>query len=340
MTKTRSAPSIDADWLAHRYDPQHDAIHFRSLDRAGHDLVPFLTDEYLGPAEPLVMARTEIMATGMMQAPLHFLFHSAYCCSTLLARAMNVPGVAMGLKEPVILNDIVGWRQRGADGRRAAMVLDHAMRLMARPFGACEAVIVKPSNVVNQLIPAMLTLRPDSRALLLHAPLDSYLASIARKGMWGRLWVRDLFQNLLREGMIEPLGITPADYLGLTDLQVAAVGWLAQQYQFQALTRQFGPRIATLNSETLVARPAACLSALSRLFSLPLDEAAIAAIVASPVFAQDAKSGAGFAAGQRAQDAQVGMAVHADEIGKVTQWATVIATNAAIPQQLAQPLVG
>lgn len=340
MTNATNAPAQDAQWLAHRYDPQHDAIHFRPVSRAGHDAAPFLTDEYLGPADPVIIGRAEIMAQPMAQGPLHFIFHSAYCCSTLLARAMNLPGIAMGLKEPVILNDIVGWRQRGADGRQAAMVLDHAMRLMARPFAPGEAVIVKPSNVVNPLIPAMLALRRDSRALLLHAPLDAYLASITRKGMWGRLWVRDLFQKLAREGMIAPLGIEPCDYLGLTDIQVAALGWLAQQWQFQRLTRQFGDRVATLNSETLIARPADCVAATARLFALHLDREAVAAVVDGPVFASDAKRGESFGRDQRAQTARTAINLHGEEVEKVAQWAMVIANNAEIAMDLPQALNG
>jgi hypothetical protein len=330
----------DAQWLAHRYDPGHDAVHMRRVVRARHGVIPFLTDEHLGEAEaPLVIRLADAMADAPPPAPLHFLFHSAYCCSTLLAAALDIPGISMGLKEPVLLNDLIGWRHRGAKGPEVARVLDASLHLLARPFDPSEAVVVKPSNIVNPLIPAIMGLRPDTRALLLHAPLDAYLASIARKGMWGRLWVRDLFQKLLREGMIEPLGIAPADYLGLTDIQVAAVGWLAQQHQFQTLCDRLGERVATLDSETLVARPAESLAALARLFGLGLDDAVVAAIATGPIFARDAKDGAAFTPGQRAEAAQRGLEVHADEIAKVAHWAGVLADNAGIGMRLPRPLI-
>jgi hypothetical protein len=330
----------DAQWLAHRYDPGHDAVHMRRVARARHGDIPFLTDEHLGEAaEPLVIRLADAMADAPPRAPIHFLFHSAYCCSTLLAAALDIPGVGMGLKEPVLLNDLIGWRHRGAKGPEVARVLDASLHLLARPFGPGEAVVVKPSNLVNPLIPAIMGLRPDARALLLHAPLEPYLASIARKGMWGRLWVRDLFQKLLREGMVAPVGIAPSDYLGLTDIQVAAIGWLAQQRQFQTLCDQLGARVATLDSETLVARPEECLTALARLFGLALDDAGIAAIASGPVFARDAKNGATFTPGQRAEAAQRGLEVHADEIAKVAHWAMVLADNAGIAMHLPLPLI-
>lgn len=329
-----------AEWLAHRYDPGHDAVHFRRVPRAQHRLVPFLTDDSLGEGDPVVLRRADAVAAAVPPAPVHFVFHSAYCCSTLLAAALDSPGVAMGLKEPVLLNDIVGWRHRGANGPEVARVLDESLRLLARPFAPGEAVIVKPSNVVNPMIPAIMGLRPQARALLLHAPLERYLASIARKGMWGRLWVRDLFQKLLREGMLGPLGVAPDQYLGLTDIQIAALGWLAQHRQFAMLAGQLGDRVATLDSEDLVARPEAALAALARLFRLDLPAPVIAAIVAGPVFARDAKSGEAFTAGQRSRQAQQDLDLHRDEVEKVAQWTAVLANNAGIAMKLPRPLAG
>lgn len=341
----RSAPPpirtmlADAQWLAHRYDPGHDAFHLRRVERARHAAVPFLIDAHLGEEPPIALRRADVMAAAPDPAPIHFVFHSAYCCSTLLAAAFDAPGIAMGLKEPALLNDLVGWRHRDAKGPEVARVLDESLRLLARPFAPGEAVVVKPSNIVNPLIPAIMGLRRQARALLLHAPLDAYLASIARKGMWGRLWVRDLFGKLLREGMLAPVGIAPDAYLSLTDIQVAAAGWLAQQRQFQALAGQLGARVATLDSETLVARPQETLVALAALFGLPLDEGRIAAIVDGPVFARDAKDGTAFARGQRARDARRGMDLHGDEVEKVAHWARVLADNAGIAMTLPNALL-
>lgn len=328
-----------AEWLAHRYDPGHDAFHFRFVPRARHGELPFLTDAHLGEVDPVVLTAQDALAHAAAAGPVHFIFHSAYCCSTLLAAAFDIPGVAMALKEPVLLNDLVGWRHRGAQGAQVARVLDQSMRLLARPFVSGEAVVIKPSNIVNPLIPAMLAMRPAARALFLHAPLDAYLASIARKGMWGRLWVRDLFGKLLREGMIAPLGIAPDQYLALTDIQVAAAGWLAQQHQFAALARQHPGRVATLNSDTLIADPRTALGALAALFGLAMEAGVIDRIVDGPIFARDSKTGAAFGQAQRAQDARRGQDLFRDEVEKVGEWARAVAQGAGIPLDLPAPLL-
>ena len=63
--------------------------------------------------EQLTRPAVDVVRAAARPATMHFIFHSAFCCSTVLARAFDIPGIAMGLKEPPIYNDIVGWRHRG-----------------------------------------------------------------------------------------------------------------------------------------------------------------------------------------------------------------------------------
>lgn len=330
----------DASWLAHRFDPEHDSIVFRKVSRSAHASATFLTDEYLGAdANPLVIRRTEAIAGAPPAAPTYFIFHSAFCCSTMLARAFDLPGLSMGLKEPVILNDIVGWRHRGAAGRDVAEALDHALRLLARPFAPGEATIIKPSNVVNGLAPSMLKLRPSSKALLLRAPLPVFLKSVAKKGMWGRLWVRDLMTKQLREGFIN-LGFEQADYLQLTDLQAAAVGWLAQQALFGRMIDEFGPdRVRTLDSETLLDNFEQSIGRLAQFFGIALDQSTRTAILSGPAFTTDSKTGTAFTRAQREADYDAAARHHADEIEKVLVWADAVAANAGVSTPLGAPLL-
>lgn len=326
-------------WHAHRYDPVYDAFQFRQVPRELHRSVTFLTDDYL-PADgpPVVIKRVDAVSAATPPAPMHFIFHSAFCCSTLLARAFDRPGVAMGLKEPMIFNDLSGWRQRGAIPADVAIVLDSALTLLARPFAPGEAVIVKPSNIINPLIAVSLALRPTSTAVFLEAPLRTYLSSIAKKEMTGRLWVRDLLVKLLRDGLID-LGFEAEDFLGQTDLQVAAVGWLAQHALFARVTAQYPDRTRTLDSETLLSRPSDCLVALARLFRLSLDDAAIAEIVAGPAFTEHSKHGEAFGREDRAAEYRDAAAAHSDEIEKAAIWAEAVAKSAGVPMELPLPLL-
>jgi hypothetical protein len=326
------------EWLAHRYDPEGDAVHFVQAERALRREAPFLTDEHLpGAAQPVPVAWGEALAAAPAAAPIHFIFHSAYCCSTLLTNAYDREGVASSLKEPVILNDLVGWRHRGAPPARVGEVLDGALHLLARPLAPGETVVVKPSNVVNALAPAMLAMRPRARALLLHAPLRVYLGSIASKGLWGRLWVRELLMKQLKDGVVG-LGFEPEDHFLQTDLQVAAVGWLAQQQLFAALAGKHPDRVRTIDSETLTARPEAALAALDALFGLASDAATREKVVAS-VFGRHAKFGGAFGREERLAGQKAAVEVHGEEIDKVVAWAEAVAGAAGVKMALPAALL-
>lgn len=326
----------DGSLLAHRYDEASDSFLMRPVPREAHDAATFITDEYLGVQEGLAaIGRAQAMAAVPHDNNLHFIFHSAFCASTMLARGFNLPGQSMGLKEPVLLNDIVGYRRRGAAPAAVAERTDHALHMLARPFGADRSVIVKPSNVFNSLAPLALTLRPQAKAILLYAPLEVFLISVARKGLWCRLWCRELLEGLITDGIVD-LGFEPRDYFRQSDLQVAAVGWLAQQILFHNMARQFGPdRIATLDSERLTADPPAVLAAALKHFGLTAEDASLRNHSA---FSTHSKFGGRFNSDDRKAEHQAAAAAHSDEIEKIVEWTAHVARSAGIDTQLPFPL--
>ena len=320
------------EWLTHRYDEDADCFQLRQLDRSQHDSATFITDEYLGVEEsPRVIGRKDAMAVVSKTNTLHFILHSAFCASTMLARGFNLPGISMGLKEPVLLNDIVGWRRRGAAPAAVAERLDHSLHMLARPFKGDHAVVVKPSNVFNALAPLALTMRPASKVILLYAPLPVFLVSVARKGLWCRLWCRELLEGLITDGIVN-MGFEPRDYFRQSDLQIAAVGWLAQQQLFADMIDRFGPeRIATLDSETLTLNPEPTLGAALRHFAIDVSPVQIAG---HPAFATHSKFGGDFDVRNRATEHQAAAEAYGDEIEKVLVWAKAVADAAGIPLSL------
>lgn len=329
----------DPEWLPHRHVEGHDRLRFIHVPRAAHRQMPFLTDEYLGDGRPL----HDLPVPDCLTLPgggLHFLFHSAFCGSTMLLSALDRPGVAMGLSEPVVLNDVVGFRRRGAQPAAVARLADAATRALARPFGTGEAVVVKPSNLLNPLAELLLALRGDARAILLHAPLDVFLISVVRKGLWCRLWVRELLEGLLIDQAVD-LGFGMQDYFRQSDLQVAAVGWLAQQVLFHRLAGKLGPqRVRGLDSESLTRDPARVIAAAASFYGLAASAQDLAAMAAGPAFTRHSKSGDAFDAERRAADYAAARSAHGDEIDKVVIWAQAVAKGAGVPLDPPLPLLG
>lgn len=336
MTQDVQQIVADPAWLAHRYVESHDAVQFVPLSREGHAAATFITDEHLPADLPRrQFARADAVAAAAPPAPVHFVFHSAFCCSTLIARAFDRPGVAAALKEPLILNDMVGWRRRGAAPRDVAEVTDGALRLLARPFQPGEAVIIKPSNIVNGLIPLLMALRPDACALFLHAPLPVFLTSVAKKGLDGRLWVRELLAGYRRDGLLQRLGFDDEALFGQTDLQVAATGWLAQQALFAELLPKLSGRAASLDSETLLDRPCDAMAALSRHFGV----AAPGENEITAAFGRNSKSGEAYGRSEREAEYAGAATAHRDELDKVSTWAEAVAERVAVPMHLGTALI-
>ncbi len=230
----------------------------------------------------------------------------------------------------MLLNDVVGFRRRGGAPREVARIADAALCALCRPFGPQEAVVIKPSNVVNPLAELFMALRPQAKAIFLFAPLETFLISVARKGLPCRLWVRELLEGYLREDYVA-LGFEPGDYFRQTDLQVAAVGWMAQHASFARLATKLGSdRIRFLDADRMVADPAAAVSAAARHFELGASSETIVGIVAGPAFTRHSKSGGAYSAQTRAADYAAARASYGEEIDTVLLWARQVADAAGV----------
>jgi len=325
--------NLSPQWLAHRFDESTNQIRFVDYDRAIRSSVPFLTDDYL-PARPFrAESRERARSLAPASGPVHFVFHSGFCCSTLFTSCFDQQGLATTLSEPMVLNDVIGWRRRGASPQAVGALLDDALSLLARPFEGDQAAIIKPSTVVNGLSAAMLGIRPEARAIVMYAPIEHFVTSIAKKGIDGRLWVRELFLAMRREDLTQDLGFTDEQFFGQTDLQIAGIAWLGQQRLFGQLIARFPDRVRVLESESFLARPRQALAAAASFFGLRMSQGEIDAAVGGSL-TRNSKDGKAYSRGARKAEYRSARSTYGDEIGKVATWAHAVAEAARIPLSL------
>ena len=333
----------DYRWFPFRLDASADSIAFVRADRDDHRAVTFLDDELFRRSSDSRQVPVREMAPAAEELPInpcHFIFHSAFCCSTLLARALDVPGKSMALKEPLVLNDLVQAAIASrAPGLPGGSALAPILSLLARPFGATETVVVKPSNAANPLIEPIMATLPTSKALLLSSELPDFLRSLAKKALWGRIWARRSIVAVNRWPHFQT-GFSDAERWEHSDLQVAALLWLDHRAQFTALAGRLGNRVASMDSTVLLNDPSQALRAVSDFFGLGFSSEVIAAIVDGPVFARNSKRHDEVFNADRRRDehAAIGDAL-AEEIAMVVKWADSVADFAGIPKQLPQPLI-
>ncbi|MDZ7588859.1 MAG: hypothetical protein U5J78_06905 [Parasphingorhabdus sp.] len=185
----------------------------------------------------------------------------------------------------------------------------------------------------------MMAMRPDAKALLLHAPIEGYLRSIAKKEMWGRIWVRDVLIGTAKDGYLVG-SFSTEELLKLTDLQVAALGWLSQHKLYAQIAEKFGPdRVRIIDSDTFLANQKPVLRRLAQFFDIDLTAGQIDAIITGPAFTTHSKDAVAFDADLRRDEQATLASLHGAEIDMVAKWAIAVAENQEIDLEPATALL-
>lgn len=258
------------DHYLHSFDG--DAALFVPMDRAAYHRSIFLDHRIEAAAEGsmgvAVGALTQAVRSPL---PTGWVFHVAHCGSTLLARALDDLGANLVLREPLAL-------------RQVALAPDLArLRLVAAMLGkryrAELPTLVKANVPVNFLLPQLAEVLVAPKVVFLWLPLRDYLLAILRNDKH-RQWMRGVTGQLSA-----PLG----DLSALPDAERAAALWLAQMRAYADALGHW-PDARTLDAEAFFARPAETLKAATRHFGIAVDDAAVDALVAGPLFATYSKN--------------------------------------------------
>lgn len=213
-------------------------------------------------------------------APDRFIFHVSFCGSTLLSRLLDVPGHSLVLKEPNCLVDLATWKSLTVRAGKSIDRLDPALHLarfaLRRPFALGEAVTVKPSSWVNNLIPELTADPAGILPLFVTIGRAGFLRAVLRGGSERLGFAARLawhlapgFPNgdrLLRdavEAAAEPLG------------QAANLAVLAHHLEIElfdeALKRGNWGKGQRIDLEEMLADPVECARKAARALRLPLD---------------------------------------------------------------------
>ena len=352
MVENPSADQIDAivadpAWLPYQLRDDWRTLKFVHLPRRKINDIAFLDKraqperwERLTADAPRVLMPVADIAESARRAnsgPCHYIFHSAFCCSTLMSRALHIEGVACVLGEPRSLREL-GDNNPGSNwSHDQKMALDVVLDLMKRPRIPGEKTIIKPGNIVNPLIDYIMERQPNSRALLMYAPLSEFVLAIARRRRW--MFARSLAAQYRKHLEFE----TPQtrDLAYLTDLQMAAFLWLQHQAQFARLVRDLPEgRVATLRSDVFLARPTEAVAAAAGLFELALGEKEAAEITGGPIFQNHSKRPSQrFDESKQKQNDAVIKIAFGPEIAQAIEWGEGVAAEASIPLDLQAALI-
>lgn len=208
--------------------------------------------------------------------PWNFIFHTGFCCSTLLARCVDRKGFCLALKEPGVINDLAEAKRREyplwQDRERRELALGLALELLARPLSGHEQVVIKPSNAANALLPEIIALEPASKLVLLRPTLKEFLIAVAKGGPPRRRFVRQLLGARLNGAKTDlVMWLPPRNQLShLNDLQIAAVLWAFQVREFESFTKKFpNTHVMSMECGTLLKNLPRATARAADFFGLP-----------------------------------------------------------------------
>jgi hypothetical protein len=213
------------------------------------------SDVYRAPLDGLL----ELFADAAPPTrPVHFVFHNAFCCSTLLSRCLEHLSFGFSLREPNALKELVGVKRNGWPGPDRGALLDCVIALLARTFDPATTAFVKANDHCNAVIEDVLERRADSGALLLYGDLDTFVCKALKNEERTKQVVRaaqDVIDN--RRG---PEVLRRIEHQNLPPPHAAAFCWVAHAIRFrEVLQNAPHARVASLEYHELLRDPAGVL---------------------------------------------------------------------------------
>jgi hypothetical protein len=221
----------------------------------------------------------------------HGIFHVSHCGSTLVSRLLaELPGCLPIRESLVLLGLAVEKREIQSPAARLAEadwrgLLGSGYRSLSRTYHPEACALIKHTSACSNLLPDFLERDAGSRALLLHADLETWLAVMMRGDgvrangrFYAQAWLKD-FHALT--------GRSDIRLAGLDDAGMFTVNWLTGMLHFERARQAYGDRTQRLDFQDLLASPAAELEKLARLFGL--DASRAAAVTSGPLMTSYAK---------------------------------------------------
>jgi hypothetical protein len=279
-----------------KFDFQAGKAVFRPMTRQHYWSSVFLDDRIDSAGLPQVLDLKRLLACWQALDPPRraagYIFHTAYCCSTLLARAIDWPDKTLVYREPPLLHQLAVLQRRRREAPAALLArwdeyLNLSIAMLSRTCDDAEVPIIKTTDSCNNIIEPLLRYAQGSAAILLYSQLEDFMISNL-KSEGRRAFLRNFLGRAQRDLADFP-DVTLTNPEQLSDARAAAFVWMMQILSYRRALAVCGPACKTLDARTLLDSPFECLAAVSDHLDLGFDDASITGIITGPVWRRHAK---------------------------------------------------
>lgn len=320
---------------------ENDVAIFLAMNRQCYEQSIFFDGRIVPASEQAIPVALKPLLAVLPAAPaghpqIGWIFHMAHTGSTLLARALDLPGRNLVIREPVLLRSLgieAGpAHQSGKASADWSERLNLALHMLGRQYAPDQPVLVKANVPVNRIIADLLGRSTYRRAVLLHFGLDDYLAAILR-GPNHRKWVEHIYAELQLAEIREAV---PAVNVG----EKAAALWLFQLEIYARLLAE-NDGLRSLDANTLFDNPLESVTAAADYFGCPMDVEEAQAIVAGTLFSTYSKNpGAAFDNRARKERLALASAGIGEDLATARRWIDRHPAAKELPARLGQALCG
>lgn len=224
-------------------------------------------------------------------APVHFIFHTAFCCSTLLTRCLDLIPPFFTLREPSVLAQIAMLRpgmnpapsfsQSVATMEEWRVLMELAIRLLTRTYSSENVVVIKVNDLCNSMGDALLSSDARARIVFLYVSLRTFILSVLKRQS-RRVWLRTRLRDTRKTAEeIPELANVHTDRL--RDAEAAAYLWLLNKALYNKLHMgEHSPRVLAFDGDRVAENLKAAIADIAVFFHVAPSEETLDQLASHP----------------------------------------------------------
>lgn len=339
---TYNAVVTDPRWRLCALKPMESHLVFHYIEKSDIERENYIDHGFLNQKEGrYVSLPMDALLELTENKPLpktHYIFHTAFCGSTLLSRCMNLYGKSFSVREPNALMQLAEFKREQGNEIYQMEVWPRLLRLvvflLGRPFEQDAAVIIKPSNSMNNLIVDLMGVDSRSKALMMSSESQEFIVSNLKKAGY-----QQFCQQLMALLAKDNLNFTfnkDANLEELSGPQMANLVWALQQIQWNGSTSELDTnRFRYLNISEFLQQPQQSITALSDFFELGFESSEVTDIMGSQAFTSHSKEGRdNFNDQAKKQEDQQILTQHKVDIQNAENWLTELVLDIDISSRI------
>lgn len=206
--------------------------------------------------------------TDSARRPAGFIFHTAFCGSTLMSQLLDSLYHTLPVREPDALSNLLTYLRLPEvpeDNKR--LTFDVVLRLLSRCYAPAQTALIKANDYCNPLLGEVLNRAPQVPVLFMYVPLEEFVVACLRLPA-RRDWIRQRLSSV--QAAVARL-LPAAEGLALSDEsyeEMAALYWAYNIALFREAQRAAPAHIRCLEFNAVLADPLPLVTACARYFGL------------------------------------------------------------------------